>query len=145
MQQHYGIVSDIFLFCFLDGQDFTTVSQSLTFSPQALTQCIQVVILQDNISENPEIFNVLISSDDPDVKLSSPSTSVTITDDDSVTIGLEMETYLVREDQGSVELCAVVSNGELDREAVVTLATSDQSAEGNLLFVCLFVFSSIYM
>ena len=39
------------------------------------------------------------------------------------------------EDVGTLEICAILRNGTLDRDAVVTLSTSDDTAVGkSLLF-----------
>ena len=47
-----------------------------------------------------------------------------------VVIGLEQTRYTVIEDETVVEVCAIVREGELQREAIVTLETSDISATG---------------
>lgn len=102
------------------------------------SQCLVVPILEDTISEDPELFNVLLSSDDPGVTSSIPMAGVTITDEaDSVTVSLEMEVYSTSEDLGFTEVCVVVTVGELGREIVVTVATIPGTAEGkNPLFSC---------
>ena len=46
-----------------------------------------------------------------------------------VTIGFEMTVYIATEGvDASVELCAVLTSGTLEREAVVTFSTSDGTA-----------------
>lgn len=102
----------------------------LTFSPDVDRQCIEVPIIDDLVSEDPEMFVVIISSDDPDASIDNPEAPVTIVDDDSVTIGLEMEVYSASEDVSSIEVCAAIVVGMLDREALVTLSTEDSTAEG---------------
>ena len=102
----------------------------VTFSPTIQQHCLTIPILEDTISESPETFRVSLSSDDPDVSSDVPSSVVTITDEDGVSVGLEMEAYQGSEEDGFTEVCVVVTDGELDREIVVTLATSDGSAEG---------------
>ena len=52
-----------------------------------------------------------------------------------VTIGLERVTYNVTEGVGTVEVCAVLLNGTLARNAVVTLSTLDDSATGKSLLM----------
>ena len=47
-----------------------------------------------------------------------------------VTIGLEMPNYTVPEDEGFVEVCAVVSDGSLERTVSITLETFAGSATG---------------
>ena len=50
-----------------------------------------------------------------------------------MTIGFVMEFYEVTEGQQSdVEICTLLSSGQLEREAVVRLATLDVSARGLL-------------
>lgn len=108
----------------------------VTFMPGESTECITIPILEDTISEDPELFNVLLSSDDPNVSSTPPMAGVTITDDaDTVTVELEMEVYTTNEDLGVVEVCVVVSDGELGREIVVTLTTSPDTAEGTNLSI----------
>ncbi len=121
---HYSIISPA------DGSDYSRTVQIVTFGPEISTQCIEIPILEDDISESPEQFNVMISSDDPDVSSTLPNTEVIITDFDTVTVGLELEVYMAVEDQGMIEVCVVITNGELDREAEVTLTTGDLTAQG---------------
>ena len=52
-----------------------------------------------------------------------------------VTISLERVTYSVTEGGGTVEVCAVLLNCTLTRNAVVTLSTSDGSAVGKSLMM----------
>ena len=74
----------------------------------------------------------MLSSDDTDVSSMVPEAGVTITDEgDSVTVELEMERYPTSEDIGMVQVCVVLSEGELDREITVTLASSPDTAQGN--------------
>ena len=112
------------------GTDYTTTSEIVMFRSTMMRQCITVPILDDSISEDPEIFTVTISSDDPDVSSTVPTTNVVITDDDSVTVEIEMETYTSDEGDGVVEVCVVVVAGTLNRKISVSLATSPGTAQG---------------
>ena len=103
---------------------------SRTFGLGQQRHCITIPILEDSISEDPELFKVLLSSEDPDFSSNLPETEITITDADDVTVGLEMDTYPTSEEEGVVEVCVVVTDGELDREIAVTLTTSPGTAEG---------------
>jgi len=51
-----------------------------------------------------------------------------------VVIGLEETSYTTAEDGGSVEVCAVVVEGVLERSAEVSISTVDGSATGQLVF-----------
>lgn len=106
----------------------------VTFSPGMRRQCIQVPILEDEVSENDEIFEVLLSSEDPAVASDPPMTSVIITDEDRVTVSLEMESYSTSEDEGFIEVCANITAGGLERQVMVNLATTDDTAEGKYFF-----------
>ena len=112
-----------------DPEDFTETQVMLTFSPSISRACVDILITDDDISEDPEDFPVVLISDDPDVTTTTPTTTVTIIDDDAVTIGFEMETYPALEDQGTVEVCARLMEGTLDREVVITFLTEDGSAQ----------------
>ena len=101
----------------------------LTFSPSISRACADIPIEDDDISEDPEDFPVVLTSDDPDFNSTTPMTTVTITDNDAVTIGFEMETYPALEDQGTVEVCARLMEGTLAREVVITFLTEDGSAQ----------------
>lgn len=49
-------------------------------------------------------------------------------------IGLEREDYQVLEDAGTVEVCAIVLRGSLDREIVLELSTSDLTAQSKYTY-----------
>jgi hypothetical protein len=113
-----------------DGLDYTATSNTVTYTAGQVMRCVTIPILEDTISEENEVFNVLLTSDDPNVSSGTPTAGVTITDVDGVTVELEMEMYPTSEGMGFVEVCVVVSEGELDREIIVTLATNAGTAEG---------------
>ena len=47
-----------------------------------------------------------------------------------ITIELENRTYTVPENEGHVEVCAVIVRGSLERTVTVSLSTKDGSATG---------------
>ena len=51
-----------------------------------------------------------------------------------VTIGFDPSTYSVNEASMTVKVCARILDGSLQRDAVVTLSTSDGTATGLLLY-----------
>lgn len=55
----------------------------------------------------------------------------------AVTIGFEQEVYTVHEDASTVSVCAVVSEGELEREVEMVVTTQSNNAAGwlNDLFI----------
>ena len=66
-----------------DMVDFTPISPGtqLVFT-SAETLCVNVSIENDAVLEENEVFFVQLSTNDPQVNLSSPSASVTILDND---------------------------------------------------------------
>ena len=112
----------------IGSQDYNVTRANLTFDEETSIGCVDIPIVNDNISEDPEIFQIVLTSDDPDVSITQPMSDVTIVDDDVVTIGFENEVYPSREDQGTVEVCARIFNSTLDREVTITLMTRDDTA-----------------
>ena len=66
--------------------DFDSINQqapiTLQFSPDKLVQQVNVIIINDNITENPERFSGLLSSVDAAVILAPDTASVEIQDND---------------------------------------------------------------
>ena len=62
--------------------DYTSVSQDLTFQPGSERQCVDVPIVNDDDLENEEQFSMTITTEEDRVTLEPDSTTVTITDDD---------------------------------------------------------------
>ncbi len=110
--------------------DYTATSEEVTFSSTVMRRCISVPILDDSISEDMEPFTVTFTSEDTDVTTVTSTVNVFIIDDDSVTVGIEREVYSSSEDRGFTEVCVVLLEGELNREIVLSLATSPGTAEG---------------
>lgn len=116
-------------------EDYEAFVEELTFDADNSRVCINVTIEDDTLLENPENFTVIINTNDPDATIPDSTSSVTILDNDGVVIGFEMEIYNVREDQGTLEVCALLISGELpaEREVVVNLNTGNLQAMGGLL------------
>ena len=105
---------------------------TLFFDISTARACANIPITDDNVTEPPEEFCVVLYPPDGDpADPANPKTTVTIVDDDTVTIGFEMEVYSTREDQGSVEVCALIREGALARGVIVSLLTQDDSAEAS--------------
>ena len=51
------------------------------FTPGTSVQPVMITILDDSVIENPELFNVVLNSTDPSVRMPD-ATSVLIIDDD---------------------------------------------------------------
>ena len=64
------------------GTDFIEGHVMLTFTPEILKTCFNVIIVDDNVYEQPEEFFVNITTTDPMAIISPMTTVVTIVDDD---------------------------------------------------------------
>ena len=67
-------------------EDYTGTSVDLAFSGTVQRACVRIPIRNDSIAEPQEVFMVVINSTDPDVRLPTPMSTVTIKDDDSGTL-----------------------------------------------------------
>ena len=111
--------------------DYSSTTVGLTFDESTSRACADIPIEDDQIVENPEDFRVVVGGDDPDIVFDPSNSTVTIIDNDNVVIGFEMERY--QGDEGSeVEVCAIVMEGVLERQALVAVTTSDISAQGKM-------------
>ena len=69
------------------GSDYTPINTTLTFTPSdSSEQCGDVIILQDNILEDPENFLVHLATSDEDVKLQNIYSPITILDSSGMNI-----------------------------------------------------------
>ena len=62
--------------------DYQTLSVMLTFTDSMTTICRNVTIVNNDFYEDPESFNVRLTTLDPDVTLDPDMGTVTILDDD---------------------------------------------------------------
>ena len=107
--------------------------------------------MDDGLFEDEEIYLLTLTSDEPGLTLDPDQATVSIPNDDreyitavpimvtvitemfyistAIVVGLTNTTFVVTEGDGAfVEVCARVFQGELERNAVVTLQTMDGSA-----------------
>ena len=100
------------------------------------TQCYQVNIINDNVLEGVESFEMILQApenvDRVDVDIGH--IIVTINDDDHVTIGFKQTEYSVAEDgsEGGVNVC-VLLEGAIDRDASVSIISQIGTAGCKLL------------
>uniref|UniRef100_A0A1X7U353 Calx-beta domain-containing protein n=1 Tax=Amphimedon queenslandica TaxID=400682 RepID=A0A1X7U353_AMPQE len=107
----------------------------ITFTP--------ITSIDDNIIEGNETIRVIIvpggdRSNDPNdhnvqVELKWQTATITIIDNDSGVLSLERGTYDVIENEGTVEICAVLTGGVLSTDTVITLQARDNTAVWNNL------------
>ena len=123
-------------------------SEELVFTPNVDTVCTRIPITNDAVVENDEMFSVSLTTLDGAVLIQPNSTtSVAIIDDDCesilhlhynlypycyicmlcvftvVYISLECASDEVSEDIGQLEVCAVLTQGELARNVEVDIST----------------------
>ena len=70
-----------------DGGDYMGVTKDIVFGPNEplLEQCVEILIIEDEVVENSETFLVSLVSSDEDVTLQNSMATVTIIDDDCKT------------------------------------------------------------
>ena len=122
----------------LAPEDYVSTLTTLFFDISTARACTNLPITDNNVTEPQEEFCVVLTPEGGDpADPSNPKTTVAIVDDDSVTIGFEMEVYSTREDQGSVQVCALIREGALDRDVTVLLITREDSAQESEDFIAL--------
>ena len=114
-----------------EDTDFNQTTTELTFEPgSSAHQCGIIAILDDTILENEEQFTVHLLTPDPSTYVEDNGlTTVTITNDDHVTVGVVIEHYRVDEGDSQVEVCVAVQ-GVMERSVNVMVETAMGTAEG---------------
>lgn len=111
------------------------MNQALIFTSEPpQRQCVAIGILDDQLIEDLEQFNIRVDQTLPQGVVSNVA-SVFITDDDeqNILITFELDSYGVQEGQQSVEVCAVTSaTPEQDQSILAQISTEDGSATGKL-------------
>ena len=111
------------------GDDFDDQNGEIIFiSSSPPTQCFSLNIINDPFFESDESFTIrLQQAGQPDQFV-----TVTIISDDSLstTIAVEDSAYSVNEEDGSLNVCVVVSGDELLTPATITVITNDITADG---------------
>ena len=129
--------------------DYTSLSRSMTFNANVMTQVVEVLIIDDHIVEHSEIINLTLVSTDSAVILNPSTSTITIEDVDCklqygysceckcnsfifttsvVTIGFSTAAYSVSEDAGNISVMVYIQTGTIDRNVIVTLSTTSGTA-----------------
>ncbi len=123
---------EYFFFYCIANVDYSEIAGvPLTITGTSRIQCSSIPIINDTIVELDETFSALISTSNPSVNLIRDSASVLIRDNDMVTIGWSSASYQVVEDGSAATVCAQVTEGEIDRQVIVSYSTRDGTAESN--------------
>ena len=123
----------------LGGHDFTETDIQLSFEPRNLTRvCTSVAIENDIVLEDNEQFLISLLTNDSGLytnNAADPSTStvsVTIVNDDEISVGLVRGEIRVEEESGQVEVCAQLA-GVIERDVWITLSTLPDTAHGTTI------------
>uniref|UniRef100_A0A1X7TSN7 Calx-beta domain-containing protein n=1 Tax=Amphimedon queenslandica TaxID=400682 RepID=A0A1X7TSN7_AMPQE len=96
----------------------------ITFTP--------ITSIDDNIIEGNETIRIIIlrgSDNVVQILKDRQTATITIIDDDIGMLSLERGTYDVIENEGSVEICAVLTGGVLSTDTVITIQARDSTAQ----------------
>ena len=148
-------ITIILYFIFITASsDYNAVEGNLlTFTPGVNVLCTtEIPIIDDNVLEDNQTFNVVLSTADSDILLDPSSATITIVDNDGntcsalstlsapfqvhsfisdVTVGLQQSSYTVSEGDQDLMICVILS-GQFEREVGVSVGTEDGSALGEL-------------
>ena len=101
---------------------------SLSITGASGVQCSNIIIISDDVVEPDETFLVLLNTSNLNVDLVQNSTTVSIIDDDIVTIDWSLAPYTVTEDGTSVRVCVEIVQGNITRPVAVSYSTSNGTA-----------------
>ena len=111
--------------------DFSFPSNtSLSFIGTNGVECFDITTVDDVIVEMNETFSVFLNSSNTAVDIAQNSATVTIIDDDTVSIGWNSSSYMFEEDSHSARVCATIIDGEIARAVTVLFTTLDDTARG---------------
>jgi len=96
-----------------------------------------IEIIDDQLAEETEELQVqiILSTPELSITVSPDSTTVSILDNDRVMIGFENSHLTVSEDEGSVNVCTVLS-GSLEKTIEVSIYTENDTATGACILLC---------
>ena len=116
-----------------EGEDYTLPEMNyVTFSSSKATAQVTIPIINDKIFEGDETLGlILLSSDHPDIEYMGGRETITIRDNDQVTVDfIGPDSYTVNEGDGSVAVTFGITAGTLAANATVAVsyATSADTA-----------------
>ena len=130
MYSHFKC-TPIYTFHLADGVDFIPLSDdSLVFTGANGVECADIFILDDKTVEVNETFSVLLTSSNSAVDITPNSATVTVIDDDILTVAWSSLSYTVVEDSTSASVCAEIIDGEIARPITVLYTTMDDTTQG---------------
>lgn len=111
-----------------DLKDFSKLLLAIPLSESDGNRlCINVTIIDDLLLENDETFTLLLTSADSAVSVELNMTTVTILDDDSVTLALQPMEFTITESSQQIQI-TVILRGSLESEVSLMLESEDGTA-----------------
>jgi hypothetical protein len=113
--------------------DFTPVTPNLTFGPTTTRLPVTIPIVNDDIVESVENFfaTLTLVTVGANVLVDPAGAEITIFDRDPSTPKFELPDYSIPEDEGPVEVCVTIPDGQLETDITVNLRTAEQTATAN--------------
>jgi hypothetical protein len=117
----------------LGGQDYTPVNSSITFSESKTFEQVSISTNSDDSLEQAESFKVQVTydHDDASVLLLPAQSTIVITDNNRVVIGLEVSAMTASESSGSIEAVVKVLSGVISTPVMVAFSTLSRTAIGD--------------
>ncbi|XP_064391467.1 uncharacterized protein LOC135339314 isoform X2 [Halichondria panicea] len=94
----------------------------LQFSASVDTACVNVSILEEDIVEPDQVFQIYLASYDPVILTPNSSASVTILDNDVLGIGLSSASVMASEVASPLSVAVVILSGSLELDVTVSVA-----------------------
>ena len=108
--------------------DYTSVELTTSFDPShGHRKCLQLEIVDDWRLEDSEVLSLSLTLTDPSIFLGLVQTSVTILDNDHVTVGLKPTHYTIEESIQQIEV-TVELLGDIERDVSVVVESEDGTA-----------------
>jgi glucose/arabinose dehydrogenase len=112
----------------LDGQDYTKISGRLTFADGETSKTLTIPILNDNLVEGTETFNLALDAVSGAGLGITRTATITIVDDDAPpSIDFQLSNFNIQEGDGPVTV-TLRRSGNTSSASSVTVTTSDGTA-----------------
>ncbi|XP_064407717.1 adhesion G-protein coupled receptor V1-like [Halichondria panicea] len=107
----------------LANSDYSALTDyPLEFSASVDTACVNVSILEEDIVEPDQVFQIYLASYDPVILTPNSSASVTILDNDVLGIGLSSASVMASEVASPLSVAVVILSGSLELDVTVSVA-----------------------
>ena len=108
--------------------DYNKISYLTSYSHNdGARKCINVTVVDDDLVENMETFELWLISKDEAVSLTSDHLTLKIIDNDKVLLAMEKTNFTVNESIEQLEVKVTLS-GKLERDVIFSVKTSDETA-----------------